>query len=335
MISLFQLLKKGSKSSLIAAIVNLILGLLKFFAFVFTGNVAMFAEMMHSFGDSANQLFVWVGSAVSKKKPNEKFPFGYGRLVNIVCLFAVIIVAILAYETILEGVHHIMHPTSHDEPISHFLVNAGVLLIGIVLESSVLYKAGQEVLEEVHMDTKGLNPFTKSFKNLSKAKPATKLVFMEDTVATLGGVIALIAIIISRFLGFSQIEGIVSVIIGLMMFYVVARVFLENAAGAIGVSDEDAEFKSSQIILEHPAISDIKRLTVVKEGEDLHLEALVEIENHSLTLRQLQQIKKEIVLRLLQEPHITDVNIEIMEADHERDWVDGPSSSTYKQFEEE
>lgn len=56
MTGLLSLLKQGSMSSLIAAIVNFILGCLKFGAYVITGNVAMFAEMMHSFGDAANQF---------------------------------------------------------------------------------------------------------------------------------------------------------------------------------------------------------------------------------------------------------------------------------------
>lgn len=327
MTGLFTLLKKGSKSSLMAAIVNFVLGTLKLVAYIFTGNVAMFAEMMHSYGDAANQLFVWVGSAVSKKAPNEKFPFGYGRLVNIVCLFAVIIVAILAYETVLEGFHHVMHPTHQEQTMQQFLIAVGVLLIGVVLEGTVLYKAGQEVLEEVHKPTNGIHPFTTSYANIGRAKPATKLVFMEDTVATGGGVIALIAIVIARFTGWSQIEGIVSIIIGLAMFYVVFKVFMENAAGAIGRADEEMEVHASKVILEHPEVSDIKRLVVMKEGEDKHVEALIEVRNHEFNLRQLTEIKKEITNNLLQQPHVTDVNIEIMEDDGLDDWVSGNGSS--------
>ena len=72
----------------------------------------MFAEMMHSIGDAANQFFVFIGSALSKKAPTPRFPNGFGRLVNLVCLGAVLLVAILSYETIKEGWHHIQHPAS-------------------------------------------------------------------------------------------------------------------------------------------------------------------------------------------------------------------------------
>ena len=109
---IFSLLKGGNKPSLLAAGVNLLLGGLKGIVFFLTGNVAMFAEMMHSVGDAANQFFVFVGSALSKKAPTPKFPNGYGRIINLVCLGAVLIVAILSYETIKEGWHHLIHPAT-------------------------------------------------------------------------------------------------------------------------------------------------------------------------------------------------------------------------------
>lgn len=70
------LLKAGSRSALWAAVINTIVALIKTAAYLITGNVAMFAEMMHSFGDAANQLFVFIGSSLSKKEPTERFQEG-------------------------------------------------------------------------------------------------------------------------------------------------------------------------------------------------------------------------------------------------------------------
>jgi len=74
MAELFKLLKDGNKPSLLAAGVNAFLGIIKGIAFFLTGNVAMFAEMMHSLGDAANQLFVYIGSALSKKSTYKTIP---------------------------------------------------------------------------------------------------------------------------------------------------------------------------------------------------------------------------------------------------------------------
>lgn len=331
----FNLLKKGSMSSLSAAIVNFILGFLKLFAFIFTGNIAMFAEMMHSFGDAANQLFVFLGSAFSKRSPNEKFPLGYGRLINLVCLIAVIIVGILSYETVKEGFHHIIHPNDTDGPLLFFWINIGVLVIGIVLEGTVLRKAGKEILEEAGESSKGLlTPFTKSYLNISKAKPATKLVFMEDTVAAGGGIIAVLSIIIARLTGIGMLEGIASVIIGIMMFIIVGIIFVENAQGVLGIADHESEIHASRIILDEKAVSDIKRLAVIKEGEALHIEALLEL-NKNFTLKELSDIRKRIILKLLDLSHVEDVNIEFIEDDGQQDWRGDTGPSANIQYNEE
>ncbi|PPA68913.1 cation diffusion facilitator family transporter [Jeotgalibacillus proteolyticus] len=315
MTGFFKLLKGGNKPSFVAAVVNTFIGLLKMTAYLFTGNVAMFAEMMHSFGDAANQYFVFIGSALSKKAPTDKFPNGFGRVVNLACLGAVIIVGILSYETVKEGLHHLLHPIQS----SGVLISLGVLGIGVILELYVFYKAAVEVLHESGEEAKGFSPFIKSFTHLNRAKPATKLVFMEDLVATSGGVIAIIAITITYFTGFGQAEGIASITIGLMMFYVVGRVFLENARGAIGETDEEMREHIAGIVLADPKVKDIRRLQVIKEGESLHVEIVIEV-NPALTIAEADDIKDRLALLTYAQKGVAEVTIEFDEDDQILGW---------------
>lgn len=313
---LFKLLKNGNKPSLLAAIVNTVIALLKGGAFFFTGNVAMFAEMMHSIGDAANQFFVYIGSSLSKKAPTPRFPNGFGRLVNLVCLGAVIIVGILSYETILEGWHHIQHPTES----SGVAITLGVLAIAIILEFVVLYKAGKEILHEVGIKGTLLSPLTTSFTNLKRAKPATKLVFMEDLVATAGGILAFVAVLISHFTGFLQAEGIASIMIGIMMFYVVGKVFLDNARGALGETDEQMLVHIAHIVSENEHVKDIQKLEVIKEGEYLHVEIIIEIDP-KYTFAQVDDIRDAIKELILNQQGVTDITISFDEDDGIRTWT--------------
>lgn len=316
---IFSLFKKGSMASLTAAVVNFFIGLLKGGAFFLTGNVAMFAEMMHSFGDSINQFFVFVGSSLSKKAPTKRFPFGYGRLVNLVCLFAIVIVAILSYETVKEGINHVIEPLPRETDNMMILISIGVLAISFILETMVLYKAGKELLQQANQPYDGLKPLTTSYLHMNRAKPATKLVFLEDTVATVGAVIAIIAILIGQYLNIPVAEGIASVIIGLMMFYIVYKVFMENAAGVLGESDPHMEERISSIVLNHDEIRDIRKLIVMKEGDDLHVEVVAEIDkNHSV--EQANDIRDEIEEIIMKQNHVADVNMEFEEDDGHRAW---------------
>src|SRR3954465_3334047 len=315
---LVHLLKRGNKSALLAAVINAIIAIIKGVAFLFTGNVAMFAETMHSLGDAANQFFVFIGSALSKKAPTEKYPNGFGRLVNLVLLGAVLIVGVMSFETIKEGYHHIVHPTKS----TGVLINILVLAVATLLETSVLYKAMKEILHDIELEAKGINVFTVAFANLGRAKPATKLVFMEDMVATLGGLLAILAVVLAHFTPLHQAEGVASVMIGVMMLFVVGKVFLDNAAGVIGQADEEMENKIGVLVMEDPDVKDIQDITVIKEGEDLHVELEIEIDP-KITVAAADDIKDRLEERIMSEKGVVDVTIEFDEDDHVMNWKQG------------
>ncbi|WML45944.1 cation diffusion facilitator family transporter [Neobacillus sp. PS3-40] len=312
---LMVLLKKGNKSALLAAIVNAVIAIIKGVAYTYTGNVAMFAETMHSLGDTANQFFVFMGSALSKKAPTERFPNGFGRLVNLVLLGAVLIVGIMAFETIKEGYHHIIDPTES----KGFILNIVVLVAATILESFVLFRAMKEILHDCEIHTRGIDLFVQSLANLGRAKPATKLVFMEDLVATIGGLLAIISVILAHFTVFHQAEGIASVLIGAMMFFVVGKVFLDNAAGVIGQADEEMEQKIGNLVMEDPDVKDIQGITVIKEGEDLHVEIEIEVDP-KLTVAAADDIKDRLEEKIMAEKGVVDVIIEFDEEDEIVTW---------------
>ncbi|MGK7379401.1 cation diffusion facilitator family transporter [Planococcus sp. 1R117A] len=316
MAEFFGLLKNGNKPSLYAAITNTFIAIMKGVAFFFTGNVAMFAETMHSIGDAANQYFVFIGSALSKKAPTKQFPNGFGRLLNIVLLGAVLIVGIMAYETIVEGWHQMTQPVEAEG----FIISVVVLSIAIILETFVLYKAGKEILHEAGVKGGAMAPLTTSFAHMDRAKPATKLVFMEDLVATAGGLLALIAVLIAHYTGFLAVEGAASIAIGLMMFYVVMKVFLENARGAIGETDEQMVNHIAHLLSEHPDVRDIRKLEVVKEGEFLHVETKVEV-NPSLSVAEADELQDRIAEVLLSQPSVNDVVVSLDADDGVKHWT--------------
>ncbi|MED1205217.1 cation diffusion facilitator family transporter [Heyndrickxia acidicola] len=322
---LFPLLKKGSRSAFLASVVNAAVAIIKLIAYLYTGNIAMFAETMHSLGDTANQLFVFVGSALSKKPPTNRFPDGFGRLVNLVLLGAVLIVGIMSFETVKEGFQHIFHPTQS----AGFYINISVLAAATLLESFVLSKAMREIIHEAGVETKGMRIFIESIKNIKVAKPATKLVFLEDTVSTSGGLLAIISIIISHFTAFHQAEGIASALIGFMMFVVVGKVFMDNAAGVLGESHEEMEEKIGGLLIDDPDVSDIQELRVFKEGEALHVELEIEVDP-KLTIEEADDIRDRLEDKIMKERSVTDVIIEFDEDDGVQKWKVDKADKTQK-----
>src|SRR3977135_2933309 len=63
----------------VALAADLLIAVTKFIAAGFSGSSAMISEGIHSIIDAVNQLLLLLGIKRSKKKPDEKRPFGYGK----------------------------------------------------------------------------------------------------------------------------------------------------------------------------------------------------------------------------------------------------------------
>jgi len=311
-----DLISKGNSSSLYAALGNLFLLIIKGIAAVSSGSGAMFAEAMHTGADAVNQLFVFIGSILSERKPTPRFPSGFGRLINVFCMGAVIVVTIMAYETVLEGIHLIQHPA----PFGKLGLTIFSLAASITIDGYVLSKAMREILSETRTTGKGLGIVPIAVKNVKRASPATRLVFYEDLVATFGAILALIAILITHFTSIKALDGFAAIIIGLLMGGVAFQVGYENMVGLIGVSaPKDVEDKVSQIILSDPDVTDINKMRILQEGRFFHVESYIEL-RPGLSLAVADDIKFRIRDKLLTYKDITDVTLGIIEDTGIKDW---------------
>lgn len=317
--SLLTLVKKGNKSSAIAMIGNAIIAGSKGLAFAMSGSGAMFASAMHSLADAVNQGFVFLGSILSEKKPTRRFPMGFGRVVNIFCMIAVIVVTIMAVETIEEGWHLLHHPAEHSDGM---WLSLAVLLLNLLVDGAILVKAMKEILKEARVaNAKGFRLLAGAIKNVGKAAPPTRLVFYEDMVAVLGATLAFISVVIVSMTNFSALDGVVTILIGLLMVGVAFRVGYDNMVGLIGVAAPlDIEEKIAKIILGDKDVTDIKKIRITQEGRYYHVEGLIELRK-GLSLAVADDIKFRVQDRLIADPDITDVTLGIIEDDGVMDWT--------------
>src|SRR5881398_2342575 len=121
----------STRTLVIALAANLGIAAFKFMAAVITGSSAMLTEGVHSVVDSTNQLLLIWGRRQSRKPPDRRHPFGYGReLYFWSFVVALLVFALGAGVSVYEGIIHIRHP----EPAVSPLVAYSVLLIAFLLE---------------------------------------------------------------------------------------------------------------------------------------------------------------------------------------------------------
>lgn len=318
--SFWKSLKKGNTSSATAAIGNTGIAIIKGIAAAMTGSGAMFASTMHSIADAINQAFVFTGSVLAEKKPTRRFPTGFGRVINIFCMIAVIVVTVMAYETIREGIHFLHEPAE-----SHgFWINFIILILSIVVDGYVLLKAMKEIVHESRSEATGFGVIRAAFSNVGRAAPPTRLVFYEDLVATTGAFLALIAVVVTSVSDFALLDGISTIMIGLLMVVVAFRVGYDNMVGLIGVAaPPDVEEKVAKLIFSHPEVTDINSMRILQEGRYYHVEGLIELVP-GLTLAEADDIKFRVRDSLLLDPAIADVTIGIIEDNGILNWQPEP-----------
>ena len=313
MMGFIERIKKGNTSSGVAALGNTFLAGIKGAAAFFSGSGSMFATTMHSLADAVNQGFVFFGSVLAETPPSDRFPTGFGRVINIFCMVAVVVVTVMAYETIKEGWHLFQNPSES----GNIWLNVGVLIASLLVDGFVLIKAMKEITNETEDTYEGWL-LTRAFKSAQKAAPATRLVFYEDMVATSGAVFALFGVLLAQVFGILRADGIFTMLIGVLMLFVAFRVGYDNMVGLIGVSaPAEVEKRISDMLLVEDEVVDIYKIRVLQEGRTYHVEGTVELIK-GLSLDEADDIKFALTDKLLRSSEVADVVLGVVEDDDKK-----------------
>ncbi|MCK4890583.1 MAG: cation transporter, partial [Candidatus Aminicenantes bacterium] len=124
--------KLGYLEGFVSIIINILLFILKYWAGIVSGSIALIADAWHTLSDSISSLILIAGVKLSSRKPDKKHTFGHGRWEQISAVFIGFLLAVVAYE-FLKG--------SIEKFFSGESANFGLIAI-VVTIISVLVKEG-------------------------------------------------------------------------------------------------------------------------------------------------------------------------------------------------
>jgi len=186
---------------------NLAIALVKFVAAYITNSSAMLSEAVHSVVDTLNEILLLYGMKKSQQPANYRHPFGYGReLYFWAFIVALMVFALGAVVSIYQGIQHVLHPEEMLNPTINYIV----LIIAILCEGTswlVALKAFRKV--------KGKQGYFEAFRH--SKDPTTFTVLFEDTAALCGLLIALIGIYLAHALNIPELDGVASILIGVVL----------------------------------------------------------------------------------------------------------------------
>ncbi|NDK08033.1 cation diffusion facilitator family transporter [Candidatus Gracilibacteria bacterium] len=218
--------QSGKVAVLAAVIGNSTVTVLKFIVFFMSGSTAMFAEGVHTFADSMNQILLYVGIKKSAKKADDKFSYGYGKERFFwAILSACGIFFIGSGVTLYHGVEGLLHPSQ----IENYGYTYIVLILSFIIEGFTLYIA----LHSVYRKELGL------MKSIKEADNASYAVILEDSVAVLGVTVAFFAILLTKVTGILYFDSIGSILIGILLGGVAILLIKENKSFLMGKGLDD------------------------------------------------------------------------------------------------
>ncbi|MBU1358685.1 MAG: cation diffusion facilitator family transporter [Gammaproteobacteria bacterium] len=203
---------------------NVAIAITKFIVAGVTGSSAMLSEGIHSAVDTFNGVLLLIGLKLSRRPATEEYPFGHGRELYFWSLIvAVLIFGVGGGLSFYEGVQHIRHP----EPLSDPFWNYVVLAAAALFEGVSFGIALREFLQK-----KGSAPF---WKSLHRSKdPTTYTVLAEDSAALAGLGVAALGIYAGHRLQIPELDGVASVVIGLLLAGVAVLLVWEARGLLIG-----------------------------------------------------------------------------------------------------
>ncbi len=248
----------ASKKVIFAALFgNLVIAVIKFAAAVFTGSSAMLSEAVHSVVDTGNQVLLLYGLRAAARRPDAAHPFGYGKeLYFWTFVVAILIFALGAGVSVYEGVTKVIAP----HPIENPEIAYAVLAAAMVFEGVAWTIAAKEFRKV--MGPRGWLEEVRRSKD-----PIIFTVLFEDTAAMAGLVVAMAGIAAAQFTGLALLDGVASIVIGVILAATAALLAYESKGLLIGEAASDEVIEGIRNILAaEPSIRSINEVLTMHLG---------------------------------------------------------------------
>lgn len=203
---------------------NLGIAIAKFIAASITGSSSMISEGIHSVVDSLNQVLLLYGEHRADRPADKEHPFGYGReLYFWAFVVAILIFAVGAGVSFYEGYIHYLEPGTLKDPT----INYVVLLFAFLLEGT-----SWTIAIRKFATSKGDAGWWTAIRG--SKDPSIFIVVFEDSAALAGLIVAGMGVWASHWFDAPWLDGIASMVIGVILAMVAVLLARETKGLLIG-----------------------------------------------------------------------------------------------------
>lgn len=197
----------------ISIIANTLLFGLKYWAGLVTGSIALIADAWHTLTDSVSSVIVLIGGKISRKPADDDHPFGHGRAEHIAAVIIGVLLAIVAFDFILNAIEKF----SSRKQTTFGTIAWVVTIISIVVKELLAQYA--------------LWGFKKTNSSILKADG------WHHRTDALSSVVILVGIAIGKFFWFT--DAVLGFIVAIMIAYASYEILSKEIKSLLGESPSD------------------------------------------------------------------------------------------------
>ena len=238
-----------------------------------SGSVALLADTIHNFGDAATAIPLWIAFTLARWKPNDRFPYGYGRVEDLAGVAIVLTILLSAIVAGYESIDRLSHP----QPVEY---------LWAVLIASVIGFIGNEAVAILRI-------------NVGKEIGSAALI-ADGYHARADGLTSLAVLVgaMGVWLGYPLADPIVGLLITVAIF----RIIIESGKAVFtrlldGVDPEVIE-EIKRAVNHAPGVHEVSEVRVRWSGHWLHAEVSVAV-SPELSVEKGHEIAKEVRHQLL------------------------------------
>jgi len=136
------------RTSVIGILVNLLIAAVKIMIGTLASSIAIVSEGINNATDAGSSFLTYIGTKLSGKHPDEKHPFGYGRIEYLTGMVVGVLILYAGLGMLKESVEGILHPSDMNVSILTVLIVAGTAVTKFILGMYTI-KVGKSVESEV------------------------------------------------------------------------------------------------------------------------------------------------------------------------------------------
>lgn len=253
-----------SRRTVLAAMgANVAIAVGKLVAGLVTGSAAMLAESGHSMADTTNQLFLLIGLNLSKTRPDERHPHGHGKEAFFWSFLAAIMIFVAGSAfSLYEGTRTLIQEQQAHRGAAELTLAYGVLGMAFVFESISWTVA-------VRLMRRGARERGWPLIHYLRRSPdlTAKTVFLEDSAALIGLVLAAIGLGASQLSGSEAWDGVASIGIGIVLAVAALLLGAQSRSLLLGeAANDETRAAIRNTLRQFPEVIAVVRLLTMQLG---------------------------------------------------------------------